>query len=173
MTRPQHIVQFYDDELFLTESVASFVKLGLQVHDTLFIIVTAAHRPELGQALTPDELANKRLKFFDAASLLSNIMMDDLPDPSMFMEVLGNPIQQAGQRGPVRVFGEMVSLLWAEGNHQAAIRLEELWNTLETLQPVSILHAYPHSTFTTTEDPQSLLAVYYAHTEVHHQKASA
>ena len=39
--------------------------------------------------------------------------------------------------------------------------------TLETIQPVSILHAYPHSTFTTTEDPQSLLAVYYAHTEVH------
>jgi hypothetical protein len=98
--------------------------------------------------------------------LLSNIMMDDLPNPSMFMEVLGNPIQQAGQRGPVRVFGDMVSLLWAEGKHQAAIRLEELWNTHETLQPVSILHAYPHSTFTTTEDPQSLLAVYYAHTEV-------
>jgi hypothetical protein len=173
LCRPKHIVQFYDDDVFLTESVVSFIKVGLKVNDTLFIIATAAHRTDLHKALTPSELANKHLIFFDADSLLLKIMLDDRPNQSMFMEVLGNRIQQAGQRRRIRVFGEMVSVLWAEGKHQAAIRLEELWNTLQTVQPVSILHAYPHSTFTTTEDPQSLLAVYYAHTEVYHQKASA
>jgi hypothetical protein len=171
--RTQHIVQFYDDDVFLSDSVASFIKVGLKVNDTLFIIATEAHGSDLHKVLTPSELANKHLVFFDAASLLSKIMVDDWPNQSIFMEVVGNRIQQAGQRGRVRVFGEMVSVLWAEGKHQAALRLEELWNTLQTLQPISILHAYPHATFTTTEDPQSLLAVYHAHTEVHYQKASA
>ena len=86
--------------------------MGLKVNDTLFIIATAAHGTDLDRALTPSELANRNLIFLDANFLLSKIMVDDRPNQSMFMEVHGNRIQQAGQSGPVRVFGEIVSLLW-------------------------------------------------------------
>ena len=30
----------------------------------------------------------------------------------------------------IHAFGEMVALLWADGNRDGAIRLEELWNEL-------------------------------------------
>jgi hypothetical protein len=170
MTPLQHVVQFYEDDAFLTESVASFIKMGLKVNDTLIIIATASHWNDLRMVLTSGELTHKNLMFFDAASLLSKIMVDDWPDQSRFMEVLGSRIQKACENGRVRVFGEMGAILWAAGKYQATIRLEELWNTLQTTQPFPLLHAYPHSTLTSKEDPQSLLAVCQAHTEVRHQK---
>jgi signal transduction histidine kinase/ActR/RegA family two-component response regulator len=37
----------------------------------------------------------------------------------------------------------MVALLWAEGNHAAAIRLEELWNDLQRKHSFSLFCAYP------------------------------
>ena len=43
----------------------------------------------------------------------------------------------------VRAFGEMVALLWAEGNHAAAIRLEGLWNELQKSHSFSLFCAYP------------------------------
>jgi hypothetical protein len=170
MISQQHIVQFYEDDAFLTESVASFVKVGLQVNDTLIIVATASHRSNLRKVLTRDELDNKNLMFFDAASLLSKIMVDDWPNQSRFMKVLGHRIQKAGRRGRVRVFGEMVAVLWADGKHGAAFHMEELWNSLQATQPLYLFHAYPHSLFTSKEGPESLLAVCQSHTHVRHQK---
>ena len=127
----QHSVRFYDDDVFLTEAIASFIKLGLQVNDTLIVRVPASRRTDLRRLLTPDELSNNHLMFCDPTSLLSN--------------------------------------LWAEAKYRAVIRLEELRNTLQTTHPFSRLHAYPHSAFTSKEDPPSLLAGSQAPPHVHHQ----
>jgi MEDS: MEthanogen/methylotroph, DcmR Sensory domain len=169
MTTPRHLVQFYEDEVFLSEAVASFVKVGLQVNDTLIIIATPSHCRDVCNLLTPDELANSKIMFFDAASLLTNIMVDDCPNEYRFTEIIGNLIQKAGQRGRVRVFGEMVSLLWAEGKYQAALRLEELWDEFQTKQPVFRMCAHPHSALTSKEHPRALNKTY---SEVRYQKPS-
>ena len=42
----------------------------------------------------------------------------------------------------VRAYGEMVDILWRAGQQDAAIRLEEFWNELATLQTFSLLCAY-------------------------------
>jgi len=42
----------------------------------------------------------------------------------------------------VRAYGEMVALLWDEGNVTAAIELEALWNELAQQLPFSLLCAY-------------------------------
>ena len=39
-------MQFYQDDKFLTESVTSFLKEGLQVNDTVIVVATAQHREE-------------------------------------------------------------------------------------------------------------------------------
>jgi hypothetical protein len=43
---------------------------------------------------------------------------------------------------PVRAFGEMVALLWAQGKSQAALELEDLWNELPGHHPFSLMCAY-------------------------------
>jgi DcmR-like sensory protein len=166
----QPFVRFYADEMFLTEAVASYIKMGLQVNDTLIVMVPASLRTDLRKLLTPDEFANTHLRFFDTTSLLSNTMGDDWSNQSKFITVLGSRIQRACQTVRGRVFGEMVGVLWAQGKYRSAFRLEELWNTLATTLPSSRLPAYPHSAFTSGEDPQSLLAVPQMHPHVHRQE---
>jgi len=60
-------------------------------------------------------------------------MVNGLVDETRFAEVIGdlltrarNAAEREGSR--VAVFGEMVALLWAEGESQEALRLEQLWN---------------------------------------------
>jgi hypothetical protein len=166
----QRMVRFYENDVFLTEAVASCIKLGLQLNDTLIVRVPASHRTALRKVLTPDELANKRLMFFGTTSLLTKVTGDDWPNQRKFMKVLGRRIQVAYQAVRGRVLGEMLGVLWAEGKYRAAIRLEELRNTRQTTHPFSRLHAYPHSALTSKEDPHSLLAVSQAQPHVHRQK---
>lgn len=49
----------------------------------------------------------------------------------------------------VRIYGEMVAVLWDEGNVAAAIALEDLWNDLATRYPFSLFCAYPMRAFDT------------------------
>lgn len=75
--------------------------------------------------------------------------MTDLhaPDSKMrehasLAEWSGSVISRAAEGRPrVRIFGEMVALLWAEGMNDAALGLEGLWNDLRKLRPFSLLCA--------------------------------
>jgi len=171
----QHVAQFYEDDEFLTESLVSFVKAGLQNNEMVIIVATAPRVHTLRQALTPDDLSNTGLSFFDAAALLSYFMVDDWPNHALFMAVLGQHLQEAGRKRRVRVYGEMVAVLWSNGQYQAALCLEGLWNTLQTTQPFDLLHAYPHQSHSVTSeiDSATWLAVYQAHSHVCHQHSDS
>ena len=136
-------VQFHNNDTFLSESVINFIKEGLQVNDRVIIVATARHCEELHKVLSPEQLANEKLLFFDAREQLLKIMIADWPSELRFRNAVGGMIGGAHQGGPVRIFGEMVAVLWAEGHTRAAIRLEELWNKLGTEQPSALLCAYP------------------------------
>ena len=146
-------VQLYIDDTFLTR----FITEGLQVNDTVIIVATAQHGEELHKALTPEQVAHDKLRFFDASEQLSKIMVNDWPSELRLRNVVRDMMGQARQTGPVRIFGEMVAVLWAEGYTRAAIRLEELWNKLVTEQPFSLLCASPMLKF--FDDRSSLLAI--------------
>jgi PAS domain S-box-containing protein len=47
----------------------------------------------------------------------------------------------------VRIFGEVVALLCADAQHDAAVRLEELWNELVRKHRLSLFCAYPIDAF--------------------------
>jgi hypothetical protein len=49
---------------------------------------------------------------------------------------------QAFGQGAPRAYGEMVNVLWKNGQEAAAIRLEEYWNDLARLYPFSLFCSY-------------------------------
>ena len=68
------------------------------------------------------------------------------------MRVFGGVLDEARQAGSeVRAFGEMVALLWHQGNVAGAIALESLWNDLAEQQRFSLLCAYPTTGLTAAE----------------------
>src|SRR6185436_9997119 len=78
------------------------------------------------------------------AETLSQFMVDGLPEPGRFQTVIGDVIASVTDgRARVKAFGEMVALLWSEGNHAAAIQLEQLWNDLQKAHSFSLFCAYP------------------------------
>jgi signal transduction histidine kinase len=74
-------------------------------------------------------------------------MVDGMPDPARFEAVVGELLDAAGAGREVRVFGEMVALLVAEGKPDAALSLEALWNDLQERHTFALLCAYPMNQF--------------------------
>ncbi len=154
MNESEHFVQFCETDSFLINSLSEFIGAGLRAGEACIILTTKPHRESLEERLKQEGLqvaaAQERGQYIpvDAAATLAEFMVDGWPDAVRFAEVMGNIISRAAQgRRRVRVFGELVSLLLADGNRPAAIRLEELWNDLGKTHSFWLLCAYPMYSF--------------------------
>lgn len=165
-----HIVQFYDSDAFLLAAVCEFLVPGLVNGDAGVVIATEEHRSCSIAALIDAGLdmdaaqASGTYVALDAAETLSKFMVDGSPDPERFAATIGPVLNRAGVGGrPVRTFGEMVALLWAEGNVTAAIELEALWNELADTHEFSLLCAYPMDGFGSDPSNAGFLRVCETH----------
>jgi hypothetical protein len=94
-------------------------------------------------------------------------MVDGRPERYRFIDRIGPVLEEASSKGRrVLVFGEMVALLWAEGNALAALALEELWNDLGEQQRFLLLCAYPAGWFAGSSADPRLRDVCARHSEV-------
>ncbi|HEU4391972.1 MAG TPA: PAS domain S-box protein [Blastocatellia bacterium] len=144
------MVQFYESDLFLRESVADFVTTGLRAGETCVVVATPAHLQSFEERFAAEGYdiaslsASGQYLSLDAVETLSTLMADGSPDPKIFSDVIGGMITRAGNRGvQLRIFGEMAGILWREGQYAAAIRLEALWNRLRESHRFHLLCACP------------------------------
>jgi signal transduction histidine kinase/ActR/RegA family two-component response regulator len=154
MSDTEHFVQFYEADGFLLNSLSGFIGTAINSGDAALVVATKPHRDGLDELLQANGLDVTGAKdcgqyvALDAADTLSKFMIDGTPEPRRFNEVIGGVIASVTDgRSRVRAFGEMVALLWAEGNYTAAIRLEELWNDLQKAHSFSLFCAYPMNGF--------------------------
>jgi excisionase family DNA binding protein len=171
--RREHFVQFYENDRFLASSVAEYAALAIAQNGAAVVIATPAHQIEIRNCLdrsgvdTARALEDGRLIMLDAQATLDRFMVGGAPDPLLFQEVVGSvirPLADANRR--IHAFGEMVTLLWEEGNRDAAIRLEELWNNLSKQYAFALYCAYPMTAFDKMDDGQPLAKVCTCHTRV-------
>jgi signal transduction histidine kinase len=172
-----HTVQFYADDPFLLNELSRFIGSALGAGDAGIVIATQAHRDDLAGQLKARGLdieraaAQGRYVSLDAQETLSKLMPDGQLDEIRFVDLIGGVIQQAaisvgGERPRIAAFGEMVALLWAEGRPDAAIQLEQLWNSLARTHSFELLCAYPSSLFNQSEDATGIGDICATHTHV-------
>lgn len=154
MADTDHFVQFYDADGFLLNSLSGFIGSALTSGDGAVVVATESHRKGLDELLRANGVdvegarSGGRYLVLDAADTLAQFMVDGSPERERFHEVVGKVIAGLVQgTSRVRAFGEMVGLLWAQGNHSGAIRLEELWNELRQEHSFSLFCAYPMNGF--------------------------
>jgi PAS domain S-box-containing protein len=175
--RPEHVVQFYQDDKFMIDAVSGFVGSALAAGDATVLIATAAHREGVEQVLRKRGLdigqAARQGRFIelDATETLAQFMVDGLPDEDAFKRVIGALLAQvtasvAGERRRVAAFGEMVNILWATGNYEAALRLEQLWNQLAREHSFALLCAYPIAGFNSAKHTDGFLRICAEHSAV-------
>jgi PAS domain S-box-containing protein len=142
----EHVVQFYESDAVLVSALTDYVGTGLRAGEAIVVIATQAHLAALDGQIAAEgwDVTTGQFVRLDAAEMLAQLLRHGRPDAARFRELVGRRMARAGEGGrPVRVFGEMVGLLWEDGNYAAAIELEALWNELRTTQNFSLLCAYP------------------------------
>ncbi|MBZ5664424.1 MAG: MEDS domain-containing protein [Acidobacteriia bacterium] len=155
---PIHTVRFYADDSFLLDELSRFIGSALVAGDAAIVIATKAHRDALTHRLhsrgfdVSRAIEQGRYIALDAAETLAEFMLDGWPDAALFTQTIGGLQTVAaaaldGRNPHIAAFGEMVALLWAQGNPEAAIRLEQLWNDAAQVYPMSLWCAYPMSSF--------------------------
>lgn len=151
--RAMHFVELYDDDASLVESVRTFVSVGLNAGEAALVVASPEHRAafdaELSKTADLDGARAQGLYLsVDAEETLASFMAGGRPDPGRFEHAIGGLLRRAGAGGrPVRVFGEMVEVLWARGNPAAALELEDLWNRLSMQYSFRLFCAYSTSVF--------------------------
>ena len=149
----KHEAGFYSDDRYFLDEVTRFVGTALRGGNAAIVVATESHKDSLLlhlQAAGLDMAAaieERRYIQLDAADVLSMFMVNGMPDPVRFLELLGDLIVAAresakGANPRVSVFGECVHLLWAQGNAEAAIQMEKLGNKLTKIHAVDILCGY-------------------------------
>lgn len=172
-----HVVQFYTEDSFLLEAVAKFIGTALGTGDSAIVIATQAHLDGFAHRLRARGLDLSksarcgRYTALDAADTLAKFMRAGHPDPKLFMDTVGHVIARAsaaaeGHTPRVAAFGEMVALLWAEGNPDAAIELEQLWNDLARTHSFSLHCAYPLTGFHDQAHAEPFLKICSEHSAV-------
>jgi PAS domain S-box-containing protein len=168
-----HVVEFYETEKFLADTVTDFVGPGLHDGGAAIVVATPAHRYAFEESLRRsgidvDHAINAdRYLTFDAAELLTRFTVDGVPDARLFEDTLAPLLRRAGAGGRrVRVYGEMVALLWAAGETPAAIMLEGFWNDLADQHDFALLCAYPMSAFKDAASAAAFRQVCGTHTTV-------
>ncbi|MHC9295033.1 MEDS domain-containing protein [Mycobacterium sp. LTG2003] len=145
-----HVVNFYETDDDMVDDVSRFLGDGLSADEAVVVIATADHRDSLSAKLSELGIdlaaarADGRYRCYDAAETLAAFTVDGALSQDRFVEVIGGAIAEASSGGRhVRAFGEMVALLWADGNVQGALELEAMWNDLARTVKFSLYCAYP------------------------------
>jgi signal transduction histidine kinase len=148
MGEREHFVQFYDSQTFLLDSLSGYIRAGLAAGEAAIVIATPEHRDGLAARLRAAGVdvdavaANGRYSVADAAGTLATFMVDGAPDVGRFRETVSALIEAAAPGRRVRIFGEMVGLLLAEGNLEGTVRLEQLWRDLGATHVFQLFCAY-------------------------------
>ena len=145
-----HAVRFYETSAALVRTVAGFIIEGLEAGDPALVIATAEHRrlilQAVGAAMNVERLERDGdLIVLDANEALAMLMVDGMPEPKRFEENILPLIDKVSNRrmgSVMRIYGEMVDVLWKQGREAAALRLELLGNHLAQIRRVSILCGY-------------------------------
>jgi anti-sigma regulatory factor (Ser/Thr protein kinase) len=147
MSHSRHEVALYDRDDDLIQRIGSYAIAGLDAGEQVLIIATPGHRAALDRLLgarAADAAAAGTYRSLDAAETLATFHGKEGFDEDLFELSIGSLIDDASRGGRgVRAYGEMVALLWSDGDPAAAIQLEELWNAMARHRDFALLCGYP------------------------------
>jgi hypothetical protein len=172
MAPSEHLVHIYDDDDAFLDTLEGFVVDGLRMGEGVVVIASAAHLSSLNRRLTKHSanivrgMHSDQYLSLNAEAMLSLFMVDGWPDEQRFNSFVTGVLSRARVGGRrVRAFGEMVAILWAQGNSGATVALEHLWTDLCESQDFMLFCAYPKCGFTCDAE-QSIRNICDTHSRV-------
>jgi len=171
-----HMVLFYEQDEFLLDTLSRFVYAFLSSCKPAITIVTREHRDDLTDRLyrygldVSEFIETGAYIEVDADQALSQSLVHGQPDSGRLERLVDDLFARTKGTSrcvqPVPIFSEMPALLWKAGDAEAAIRLEQLWDSSAHTRPLSLFCAYSMASFPRTEDGDPFQRICAAHTAV-------
>lgn len=151
--RSQHTVHFYESDDELASSVATIFLSGLLGRCGCVAIATRDHQAAIAAKLqecgidVDHAMRSSQLAMFDSEMTLGEICSSGKPERAVFNRVASEALQTTCLHySHILLFGEMVGMLTARGDHQSAILFEQWCNEcLLYATDVQMFCAYPKS----------------------------
>lgn len=166
-------MQFYHDDAYLHHAVAEFTHAGLANGEAVVLIATTEHLAGIEALLADQEVDLDSARTsgtyitLDAVALLPTLMSGDMPDEQKFGDLLNELYDSASAHDrPVRMFGELVSLLALDSNYAAAIALETFWNALLRRRSFLLFCAYSMKSLSRDTSGEFLSSILGQHSHV-------
>ncbi|HYG53518.1 MAG TPA: MEDS domain-containing protein [Flavobacteriales bacterium] len=155
----EHLVQVYDSKEIFLETLTGFVGTGINAGDSVIIIATSKNLGLLydrliGHGININSLISEN-KFIplNAEEALNTFMHNGMPNPDLFDQLIGGLYAKALKGSKkVRAFGELVALLWENGNRAGSVKLESLWDHFCRKNALTLFCAYEKSLFKPNTD---------------------
>jgi hypothetical protein len=173
MADTEHAVQVYRDDNTLLDSLEGFVASGLRSGESVILIATASHLHVVEKRLRGGWVDLDRARWEDryiavlAQETLDTFMVGGMPDEALFEKAAKGLIERARGRGrKLRAFGEMVGVLWADGQKDAALRLEHLWTGLQSRERFPLFCGYARAQLRPGSIESDIQSICAAHSRI-------
>ena len=166
------VILYGSDEPRLIDHVVNFLYENLAQDYPVLVVATQSHRQAFSAALRAkgvDPAAASRaglLVYHDALTVLGEILVDGRVERRVFDRIVCESVRNLRMRGPLRIYGEMVGVLWAQGQGDTAIELEALWNRFRMRVDFELLCGYQIDIFGSAFAINSIDGIIRAHGEV-------
>lgn len=146
-----HIVQLYQDDDFYGEAISHFAAEGLVRGESIILVATKPHWENIvrrlrGKGFDVEALfRDGQLTLLDADGTLPIFMNGTHPEGKIFKPLAKQTIAKARAGGKfprVRWWGEMVNVLYVDGNTRGSHRLEELFDEVAHEESIAIFCSF-------------------------------
>jgi hypothetical protein len=168
-----HEVQLFDSEESRADAVAEFFGEGFLSGDSMLAVVDAQHWYAIAMRMVAnglpvdDAMRVGQFVVRDAEATLQTFMRRDRPDSRLFVATVGTLVSGLAARGRrLRIYGEMVDVLAAQGDYAAARELEEMWNELGSYRAFTLFCGYNAAHFGDPRNAVDLRRICTAHSDV-------
>jgi hypothetical protein len=173
-SRPgEHSVQLFDSVESRAEAVSGFVRDGLLRGDVVLLVITEEHwdavvrRLHAAQVPVAATQTSGQLIVRDARGALLLFYKNGTLDRHVLDRTIGSLVRRLRSEGNrLRIYGEMVDLLAAEGDQEKVVQLEQYWNSLATEELFTLFCGYSAHHFGHPDHAADLAAVCRSHTHV-------
>ena len=164
-----HRLQLFDTPQSVASAVTSYLVDGYNQGDNLLIVAKAQHRHDIFAAMSEADCFRdgpqgpQRLVALDADEVLARLSPHGIVDRARFQSEIGELVARLAASRPLRVYGEIVEVLAAQGEYEEALRLEHLWNELGAQHAFQLMCGYSSAHFTAPETKAALRHICEAH----------
>jgi hypothetical protein len=150
----QHHVVFYSSDDVLVQAFTRFIGGALDGGKAVIVLLNEAHEESVRRSLRASHvdvdraIRQKRYVPMSINDLLAQVMVNGRVDPIRFQNAAENLLadverQAMNHDAGIAACGECAPTLWADGNVEAAMQLEHLWDEIGKSRQIDILCGYP------------------------------